>query len=328
MQDANKFEIHYYFNDDSHTMDAHLRNKCESELLAIVHEMALEFGITLRIDCEAYTEGGFKDKWKLLGDNSNQLTILILLLTIILSRIPTSDNKLKKEETILSIQEKRLNIEKLKKELETGKPNDETILSAADAVDNNLKVVARRSNFYKSVTHCHKIRSVGFSCLDNNNLVTKELVVERPEFHKFILHSNDMQPLVYDDAKVEIISPVLRQGDYKWRGIFNGEPISFSMTDTDFKHDVLLKKISFQNGTVIECVLKVNQKLNEVGDVIPVNYRVETVLEKIDGDVRFQTVQGKRCKFLKKEMASQGNLFPENTGTRSSEPGSSPTKKD
>ena len=120
-----------------------------------------------------------------------------------------------------------------------------------------------------------------------------------------------MPALIFDDAKIEIISPVLKQGDYKWRGIYNGDPISFTMSDSDFKQDVMLKKVSFQNGSTIECVLTVARKLNEVGEVVPVNYTVGTVIEKVDGETRFQTVQGKRYKFHKKEMASQGFLFLE-----------------
>lgn len=314
METASKLEIHYYFNEDTHTLDAHIRNKCEYELLAIVNEIAQELGVALKIDSEAYTEGGFKDKWKFLGENTNQINTIILILTLVLSRVPLSDNKLKNEETLLSIQEKRLNIEKLKRELENGEPDSKTVVSAANAVDANLKVVTRRSNFYRTVNHCHKVKSLGFSSLDeNNSSVTDEQIVNRPEFHKFILHSDEMPPLIFDDANIEIISPVLRQGDYKWKGIYNGEPISFSMTDRDFKHDVLLKKISFQNGSVIQCVLKVNRKLNEVGEIIPANYIVETVLEKIDGDIRVQTVQGRRYKHHKQEMEGQGKLFPDDT---------------
>lgn len=313
MADANKLELHYYFNDDSHLMDALLRNKCEAELLAIINEIALEVGVKLAIDCEASAEGGFKDKWKLIGENGVQISIIISILALILSRVPVSDpelDKLKKEETLLSIQEKTLNIKKLKHELAHGDVKYDTLVSAVDAVDKNLKVVARRSNFYKNINHCHKITSVGFSGLnDNNYAVQKELIVNRSDFHRFILHSNEMPALTYEGAKIEIISPVLRQGDYKWRGIVNGEPISFSMSDGDFKHDVLLKKVSFQHGSVIECVLKVTRKLNEVGEIVPVNYIVETVIEKVDGDARFQTAQGKRYKFHKEQIEAQCNLF-------------------
>lgn len=313
MQFANKLELHYYFNDDTHSMDAQLRNKCEYELLAIINEVSHELGIKITIDCEASAEGGFKDKWKIFGEHAPQISVIVAILALILSRVPTSNpelDKLKIEETKLSIQEKRLNIEKLRVELDRGDVNGVTIASAVDAVDSNMKIVARRSNFYKNINHCHKINSVGFSSLNDNNVsINAEKIVNRPDFHKFILHSNDMPALTFDDAKIEIISPVLKQGDYKWRGIYNGESINFIMADSDFKQDVILKKVSFQNGSTIECVLKVARKLNEIGEIVPVNYTVETVIEKVDGETRLQTVQGKRYKFHKKEMASQGNLF-------------------
>lgn len=313
MVNATKLELHYYFNDQSHSMDAHVRNKCESELLAILHEIALEFGIKLRIDSEAYKEGGLRDIWKLTGANGNQISIIISLLTLVLSMVSSSDHdldNLKKEEAKLSIQEKKLQIEKLKKELSSQSVTYETISSAADAVDKNLKVVTRRSNFYKTIIHCHKIKSVGFTSLDKDDKVTdKEKIVTRNDFHKFILQSDVMPSLTYERARIEIISPVLKMGDYKWRGVFEGEPISFMMLDNDFKQDVLLQRISFQNGSVIECVLKVSRKLNEVGEVVPQSYIVETVIEKIDGETRLKTIQGKRYLLKKMAQYGQGNLF-------------------
>ena len=313
MEEATKLELHYYFHDNSHSMDAHVRNKCEAELLAIIHEIALEFGVKLRIDSEAYKEGGLKDTWKFLGTNGAQISIIISLLALISSRIPVSDpelDNLKKEETRLSIQEKHLQIDKLKKELLRGAINPDTVTSAADAVEKNLKVVTRRSNFYKIVNHCHKIKSVGFTGLDSkNNMTTVEQIVKRDDFHKFVLHSDLMPSLIYESEKIEIVSPVLRQGDYKWRGIFNGNPISFTMLDRDFKQEVLQKKISFQNGSTVECVLKLTRKLNEVGEVIPQNYIVETVIEKIDGESRGYTSQGKRYLLKKMEQYGQGDLF-------------------
>lgn len=313
MQYANKLELHYYFNDDTHSMDAQLRNKCEFELLAIINEVSHELGIKITIDVEASSEGGFKDKWKIFGENAPHISVVIAILALILSRIPLSNpelDKLKIEETKLSIQEKKLNIEKLKTELARDDVNGVTIASAVDAVDTNLKLVARRSNFYKSISHCHKIKSVGFSGLgDNNETIEAEKIVHRPDFQKFILHSNDMPALTFDDAKIEIISPVLKQGDFKWKGIYNGETINFTMSDSDFKQDVILKRISFQNGSTIECVLKIARKLNEVGEIVPAGFTVETVIKKIDGEARFETTQGKRHRFHKKEMASQGDLF-------------------
>ena len=35
----NKLEIHYWFNDESHSMDATLENKCAYEIIGIIKEM-------------------------------------------------------------------------------------------------------------------------------------------------------------------------------------------------------------------------------------------------------------------------------------------------
>jgi len=212
--------------------------------------------------------------------------------------------------TKLSIQEKHLNIAKLKKELEAGNVNDDAVEGIIESVNCNLKVMTRKSNYYKSLNHCHKVSKIGISKLTiSNKVVGDEFVVKRPDFLKFVLHSNELTPIVVDNAVIEIISPVLKEGNYKWRGIYNGEPISFSMIDRVFKHDVLNKKISFQHGTTIECVLKCYRILDEIGNVVIKGYSVETVLSNINGTNTMETVQGKRYKFNKEQSESQQNLF-------------------
>ena len=37
---AEKLELHYFFEDESHFMNAFIRNKCEADLLAIAKEVA------------------------------------------------------------------------------------------------------------------------------------------------------------------------------------------------------------------------------------------------------------------------------------------------
>ena len=39
---ASKMELHYFFSDRSHQMDAFIRNRCETELLAIIKEPGKE----------------------------------------------------------------------------------------------------------------------------------------------------------------------------------------------------------------------------------------------------------------------------------------------
>lgn len=56
-EQANKLELHYYFRDNSHSMNAFVRNQCEKELLAIYKEAITLFNIDIEIESEAFNEG-------------------------------------------------------------------------------------------------------------------------------------------------------------------------------------------------------------------------------------------------------------------------------
>ncbi len=315
MDNACKLELHYYFDDESHSIDAHVRNKCEGELLAIIHETAAILGIDIKIDAEAFRAGGFKDIWNFLGRNGNQLTLILTVLAIVLSRVPMTDhelNELKKEETRLSIQEKKLHIKKLEQEIEAGQVTNGSVNSVAGVVDRSFKVITRKSNFYKTLSHYDKVTQIGISSLDEkNHIVGNEEKVSRSDFGKFIMHSNDLPSQTIDNAVIEIVSPVLKEGNYKWKGIYEEEPISFSMTDKEFKEAVLGERVSFQHGTTIECVLVIHKKLDEIGEVVITGYSVKVVIKKIDGSVVEETRQGKAYKINKKIAANQCELFNE-----------------
>ena len=69
-----------------------------------------------------------------------------------------------------------------------------------------------------------------------------------------------------------------------------------------------------QNGiepTTIECVLNIHRKLDEIGEIVITGYSVETVILKVDGQISEETPQGKRYKYEKKQLESQGDLFTE-----------------
>ncbi len=55
-----KLQLHYNFIDHSHTMDAVIRNNCERELLAIVKEITTVLELDVKIETEAFIEGGLK----------------------------------------------------------------------------------------------------------------------------------------------------------------------------------------------------------------------------------------------------------------------------
>ena len=60
-----KLELHYFFNDDSHSIDAVVRHKCETEILALIGEISQYLKVDLEIEVEPYGEGGFIDRYKI-----------------------------------------------------------------------------------------------------------------------------------------------------------------------------------------------------------------------------------------------------------------------
>lgn len=313
MELAKKFEIHYHLLDESHSMNALIKNKCEAEFLAIASEIAEVLGINVVWESQALEEGGIREIWAAMGSNNSQIAIVISVIAILLSMVPQSDQELidlQKEETRLSIEEKKLAIEKLKKDLEEETTSKETIKNATKIVKDNHKIVTRRSNFYKTLSDCEKVYQVGFSSIGKNNQhLEEEKIVKSQDFIRFILTSHELKPVDIESARIEIVSPVLKEGKAKWKGIYEGEHISFAMDDHDFKYSVLSQQVAFKNGSEIICAMRIHRKINELGEVITSGYSVSLVIEKIEAGLSEETHQGRRHKHAKKLIASQKDLF-------------------
>ena len=143
MDIASKFELHYYLDNNSHAMDAIVKNKCEAEIIAVAYEAISIIGLDLSIDVEAIQQGGIKDVWRVLGENNAQIALIIYVIAILLSQAPNIDTEfeeLKKEDVKLSIEERKLRIEKLNNELKDGEVTTETLESSVDIINQNYKV--------------------------------------------------------------------------------------------------------------------------------------------------------------------------------------------
>lgn len=75
IKQANKIELHYFLRDETHTMNAFIRNECEKELLTIFKEVILSLDIVLDIESESFKDGGLKEIWNFLGKNGIQITL-------------------------------------------------------------------------------------------------------------------------------------------------------------------------------------------------------------------------------------------------------------
>lgn len=269
--------------------------------------------LEIDIESEALAEGGLKNIWKFIGKNGVQLAFIVSIITMILSRIPVENPELTKlqiESLKLDIELKKQELKKAAKEIaESDTITQQQIDTAISVLDKDYKVLWHKSNFYKRTNLYQKVDSISTLKLDENNTPTEqEKIIYKGDFHKFILRSNELQPFIDDNAVIELISPVLKKGNFKWKGFYKGEAISFYMKDEIFKESVLNKEVEFANGFAIRCVLQQERKLDDVGLIKVTKNNVLTVIEIITSTETVSTEQGKRYTRTKQAIKNQLDL--------------------
>lgn len=308
-----RLEIHYYFSDNSHTMDAFVRNRCEKELLFVVQHIAHILGTDIKVESEALEEGGLKEVWSIVSNDRLISGIIISLLTIILTTQLTKDpelTELQREDLRLSIQQRSLSIQAMQAEMVKKSDTTVVLANSAKAINTDPKVVKHRSNFYSNLTSYPKVTHFTARPLSddqNANLPTSTIL--KDDFDKFILTSDNLPTLVDDNAFIEIISPVLKPGRYTWRGLYNGSVIEFHMRDPEFKQSVINQHVPFKNGSVIQCVLETERKLDDLGNIKIVKYSVPVVIAMREGSQSSLTPQGKRYRAKQDAHRRQTGLF-------------------
>lgn len=313
---GNTIELHYWFNDDSHTMNAIVFNKCEYEFLGIVKEIAQKLKIELDVETEPLQEGGLRSWFKFSSKDKNTLKVGVMLYLVtnvlgtpltttideltrmaIQSVFESEEVKLLKEQK--QIAELKYDIAKIEAETE----------KLAQSIDENI-VKKKRSNYYESLSTCNKINKVSVSITDStksNSYYQKE--VNKNEFSNYIMTSDDTEPDNDENAIIEIISPVLKKGKYKWTGIYNGDAITFKMKSNEFKTLVQTGQIQFKNGSSIDCHLVTNKKINAEGEVYVSSYEVVLVNNYFENDKPVETPEGRRKRQKLEAELQQLNLF-------------------
>ena len=314
----NYIEMHYYLNDESHSMNAFVFNKCEHEVLGILNEIASKLDCYPLIEVEPIANGGLRSWLKL---DSNQLTIKNALLiafipaffvNIVSTPIQEIESALIKSviENLLENPEiKKLKTEKEKLQLQLDiQELEEKLNSKKDSIDMGL-IKKKRSNFYSAILEVPKIESLSISNENVQRDASLVYNINRNDFSKFLLSSNDLDPLIDEHASIEIISPVLKRGKYKWSGIYNDETIHFSMNSREFKSLVEVGAVSFKNGSLIDCRLISHRKLDDEGCAQITKYEVDMVNSFMDNGSPKETPEGRNNRLTKKAKKDQLNLF-------------------
>jgi hypothetical protein len=336
-----RLQMHYFFDDqDKHSMNAVIRNESERELLLMFKEVISSMNLDIEIETEALEEGGLKDFYKFVTKKTKiaHVTLLLSVLAIISSRFPPSpklhplqiENLELMNEKLVEEREERQQkkIESLKVQLKPDTLMQIRALETSDGkealrqlvdtivseLDSDNKIIWHKSNYYKRLNFYQKIERISTVILDENNRqLEDERTVVKSDFSKFILRSDELPLYIDEEALIELISPVLRKGNYKWKGIYNGEAIPFYMKDDMFKKSVLNKEIEFANGSAIKCVLHQTRRIDESGMIKVIQSNVITVLEIIQNQESTATPQG--IEYTKRRRLAKTQLylnFPKN----------------
>lgn len=315
-ENNNKIELHYIFSneDQSHSLDAFTRNSCEKEFLNFVKTIASELGISLTITTEPKMEGSLIDVYNFLV-SQNGLSIAVWA-TFILETIKyvfpiksKADNEATRIENAKSLLEL---INKAKEMEESGIPIPYDIQKRLEKIYSSRKMQKQKSNFFKKLMNENKVKEIQVStptAMEEKVLFS----IPRTDFESYYLDTDNLDSIIDNKAEIEIISPVLKNGNYSWRGIYLKENLSheYTMKDKDFKKKVIEESLSFQNGTRLECELEICRKLDDNGNEYNSRYKINKVFNQCIGDAVTEMPSGKKRRQKEEVKKNQPSLFDE-----------------
>ncbi|WP_298980236.1 hypothetical protein [uncultured Psychrobacter sp.] len=333
-KDYGFLETHYYFTDDSHSMNAFVKNRCDKALLTIIEELNKQLGWSRSLEVEILpvSEGGLVEVLKFIStpEGYNLFNTFLVVLTLISSRKPPppTETALDKENKELTNRKLKLEIQQIEKQLNQTEAeskeaaNQSDLESARKTIEeleeriyeeaiNNYKIRKNLSVLYENIIEYNKVKAIGYTSYDRDYAVIfPEKIVQRNNFKDFILDLNEYEE-IDEDAKIRIFSPNLDKGRYKWRGLYEKEDkvIAFNMKDSAFKNDVQSGAITFKNGSTIRAVLTTKIKMDMTGAESSRTYAVENVLRYTHDKGYTDTIQGKEYRANKKDEKSQLSIL-------------------
>ncbi|WP_090392915.1 hypothetical protein [Niabella drilacis] len=313
---SNCIEVQYFFEEDTHSMDALVQNKCEYELLALIREVASRLRLRITIETAPLAEEGFRRRFKIALKKEHKaaaaaITIATTALTAVIAAPLAASAGSEARKLIEQLQEtpEFSNIDNKRMQLQVEKLRLQMISSCENLDASNI-IKKRRSNFFELLNRYPRIRQVRFTALNElKTTVTQEKNLLRQHFDTFILTTNVLEPEEADDIDIEIISPVLKKSSYKWTGMYQGKPRSFIMQSKEFKKLVQTGKVQFRNGTSINCQLTLQKKMNNEGTERITGMIINRVNHYFENDKPVETVEGKKQKKQPEPEITQLALF-------------------
>ena len=268
--------IHYFLKDPTlHQLNARLVNTNQANIISIIEMISQELEIDIDIDVLATKEGGLKDILRLKPKTTADrwivsvafLAVFIPIFVALIVHFLTHDGEL----TDLQKEYYKAKLEEIKKDKQVDEKQQKEIDKLKQRIDNiettetSVKIKRKRSVIYAQMNDNTQITSFAME-----EYITEEEIktlgkVDKKDFCKFI----DEQKRVIDtdeDATIEIISPVLNNSKYKWRGNYHNEVIEFSMKDKEFKNKILSEDLQFGSNNILSAKLEIRKDIDEYGN--------------------------------------------------------------
>jgi len=285
----NQLKLHYYLYDDSHEIDAFFRNDSERELLNLFQEVINDLDLRVRIESTPSKEGGYIEIWQFVDDNKELISLVVSLLTLILSRYPVKNKRLDKAQIENLELDNLLKKEELKKlGITNYEKIDETAVNKIiDFLLKNYKIIWRRSNFFKRLTGNKEVKKIGINKLLNFQAADEEITLRLGDYEQFILFNEEIPDIKNNEVTIDLISSVLKKGNFRWRGFLNGQIINFVMEDERFKRLVFDGLLTHNNNVKLKVILNNSRKIDDSGLIRITKYYVSKVISYFVGGKEF-----------------------------------------
>lgn len=314
---SNTVELHYYFTDQEHRIDAFVQNRCEHELLTLMKELTKYFEFEFLIETELTQSGGIRKFFKIKPNNlskkdKKQIDVAVctaictaLITSFLINPLSIPVTKIVSNLMDRIFEDKELaeiEKEKAKEELKSLKLDN---IKKQQEIESNAQLRISRSNFYEILNEYERLDSVEF--LEEDEQKNRAIVYQRIpqiDFEKYIIQQDTLEDEIVENAMVAIVSPVLskKTKNIKWRGYYNGELIPLIMKSEEFVTSVDEGLIEFKNGFIINCNLRIEREKKKDDDEKR-RYIITEVISYIINEKVFETMEGKRYKQTKKDEA-------------------------
>lgn len=291
IKNTEKIEFHFVLDDKSHAMDAKVLHACNNEILDIVNWLSGKMEIPVVIETYALGEGGLKQVWKFIGDNGQQISVLISIITLVIMLLPQKPKMTALEEEHLLLENQKLELEI--KELKNKNEGDELKPKDIEAIQSSHEISSSKSKYYEKLMSYPKVSNIEFSLKNNDDIIQDVFNVEYDNFVNYINDEESISDIVDESASISLICPVLVDKKYKWKGLYNNNIIDFYMNDEKFKDDIAIGNITFQAGTILNCRLITRRKMDQFKIIKITSYAVEDVGEIKNTNGNILTTRGK-----------------------------------